>query len=1080
MDQPSDQNLYSFPNPISFGDLADTEFNNNQSGNPGNSNDNKNQNQQSLHNNNQYRQFQPPLDEYVNLFNVDSYGIGNSVSQNQNTNLNDKQQSSIPFNAEFQTNQLLEYPEITNGFLKNKMRNKSSNQQVSLNMPGAFKNNNNDLNNNNSNKDNNDDFNTNSEPNSESKNKNTYDDSNYNNMEVDESPPFTIELELFYDTILDGNNTNLNDGNENGDKNRNYFDGRTQNVDSPGIQVNLPTNYDNESLFIENQYHNNNSKINQESNELYAEQFDNNSIVFSHDGRLQHSSSFLSMNNVYNTQSENNNSSKNFDDGHLRNVSNDSYQNSQLINQVSQFDQSHNTYNQNINNSNNSANYGINELSPLTTTTSLTPSLNSIHSTQPSFFSANQYFPRNSLDQSQSQSNNRTSFDLHSKNRQSMDSQSSANHVNDQRNQRYNSFTNSISNYIPFMSDKNNQRSGTSSGSGPPSPISQPSPTNFLPLQNNLQSKHLIRSIFKVNNQNSNNEQNNNLINKNNNNTINTHNDNDANDTNNANSTIESFNNSGIYKNARTFGDSQNNEDKHQTQSFLQNENFMEGIINENEFLVMSPAKDEVGADSQEPLNAHPKAKRSKRSLFTRFKSPMKAEPIDGSIIKSEPIDEIVKHEDQDSSNFGDVNNQNQNSAFLKNDNESSDQSIIGNGSFQASSVSRTPSATQSLFQTNNNSLQYTTLNHSGNNNYSQPPHTQQFQQPLQSEPDYAALFEKVGKRKNIVNPSTYMKSKPKLKNEADINSGSNSSNNNSTSNTEKSSILNAHVGYDSNADENLNISASSSNASSFNYGSLKQEDPDQATSSNTANNPNSTNNNNNKANNGNNNAGSSIATASKRILGSKLMLKKKNQQYQLQQQQLVQEQLQQQLDNGQAQRSSVESEQKDESTPKFSELQRQSSEEVSIKSSKSNGSEECTSSVATMISKGVEVEVDLKSLDLPANTKIFPSSIINSKSRIRGRKENKQADMVDQSKIYLCNYCSRRFKRQEHLKRHFRSLHTFEKPYDCTICNKKFSRSDNLNQHLKIHKLEEEEAAAKAAAKAGSKDDSPTVVDEE
>ncbi|CAN3377009.1 hypothetical protein DIRU0_E42912 [Diutina rugosa] len=108
---------------------------------------------------------------------------------------------------------------------------------------------------------------------------------------------------------------------------------------------------------------------------------------------------------------------------------------------------------------------------------------------------------------------------------------------------------------------------------------------------------------------------------------------------------------------------------------------------------------------------------------------------------------------------------------------------------------------------------------------------------------------------------------------------------------------------------------------------------------------------------------------------------------------------------------------------------------------------------VATMISKGVEVEVDLKSLDLPPDTQIFPTNVINQKNRTRGRKENKEADLADASKVYLCNYCSRRFKRQEHLKRHFRSLHTFEKPYDCPMCHKKFSRQDNLNQHLKTHK---------------------------
>lgn len=100
-------------------------------------------------------------------------------------------------------------------------------------------------------------------------------------------------------------------------------------------------------------------------------------------------------------------------------------------------------------------------------------------------------------------------------------------------------------------------------------------------------------------------------------------------------------------------------------------------------------------------------------------------------------------------------------------------------------------------------------------------------------------------------------------------------------------------------------------------------------------------------------------------------------------------------------------------------------------------------------------VEVDLKNLDLPVNTEVLPESTL--KSRPRGRRENKQADLVDESKIYICGYCSRRFKRQEHLKRHFRSLHTAERPYDCPICQKKFSRTDNLNQHLKVHKVDSE-----------------------
>ncbi|KAI9291233.1 hypothetical protein K502DRAFT_283807, partial [Neoconidiobolus thromboides FSU 785] len=54
----------------------------------------------------------------------------------------------------------------------------------------------------------------------------------------------------------------------------------------------------------------------------------------------------------------------------------------------------------------------------------------------------------------------------------------------------------------------------------------------------------------------------------------------------------------------------------------------------------------------------------------------------------------------------------------------------------------------------------------------------------------------------------------------------------------------------------------------------------------------------------------------------------------------------------------------------------------------------------------------------------------------------------------HICVYesCKRVFKRPEHLKRHYQSLHTSYKPYACTHCQKRFARSDNLNQHLKIH----------------------------
>ncbi|KAI5962475.1 uncharacterized protein KGF55_003551 [Candida pseudojiufengensis] len=250
-------------------------------------------------------------------------------------------------------------------------------------------------------------------------------------------------------------------------------------------------------------------------------------------------------------------------------------------------------------------------------------------------------------------------------------------------------------------------------------------------------------------------------------------------------------------------------------------------------------------------------------------------------------------------------------------------------------------------------------------------------------EPDYAALFENVGKRKPP--------NRKKVKEETPQQSSFFTKNKKTTTASSQNSIGDSASG--------TNISLSSSNTSGIQKTSTNESG--ESTSSNTL--PSTTT--------------TMISSTTKRILGSKIMPK-----------------------NNKTKKSIVKKEKIIDEVPIIASLD---------------------TPVATMISEGVEVQVDLASLDLPPDTKIFPTSIINSKNRTRGRKENKEADLNDESKIYLCNYCSRRFKRHEHLKRHFRSLHTFEKPYDCSICNKKFSRSDNLNQHLKIHKLEEEEAQA-------------------
>ncbi|ANB12889.1 Com2p [Sugiyamaella lignohabitans] len=67
-------------------------------------------------------------------------------------------------------------------------------------------------------------------------------------------------------------------------------------------------------------------------------------------------------------------------------------------------------------------------------------------------------------------------------------------------------------------------------------------------------------------------------------------------------------------------------------------------------------------------------------------------------------------------------------------------------------------------------------------------------------------------------------------------------------------------------------------------------------------------------------------------------------------------------------------------------------------------------------------------------------------------RRGRKPSNNDDSSKPFLCEDCNRTFRRQEHLKRHYRSLHTGEKPFECEDCGKKFSRSDNLAQHMRIH----------------------------
>jgi hypothetical protein len=85
----------------------------------------------------------------------------------------------------------------------------------------------------------------------------------------------------------------------------------------------------------------------------------------------------------------------------------------------------------------------------------------------------------------------------------------------------------------------------------------------------------------------------------------------------------------------------------------------------------------------------------------------------------------------------------------------------------------------------------------------------------------------------------------------------------------------------------------------------------------------------------------------------------------------------------------------------------------------------------------------------ITSSSEEVPNSAQPQPSNRRGRK---QSLTDDPSKTFACTLCSRRFRRQEHLKRHYRSLHTHEKPFECADCGKKFSRSDNLAQHQRTH----------------------------
>lgn len=53
--------------------------------------------------------------------------------------------------------------------------------------------------------------------------------------------------------------------------------------------------------------------------------------------------------------------------------------------------------------------------------------------------------------------------------------------------------------------------------------------------------------------------------------------------------------------------------------------------------------------------------------------------------------------------------------------------------------------------------------------------------------------------------------------------------------------------------------------------------------------------------------------------------------------------------------------------------------------------------------------------------------------------------------KRHVCITCEKRFKRQDHLKRHM-TIHSEEKPYNCVLCGKGFRREHHVQRHERTH----------------------------
>ena len=73
----------------------------------------------------------------------------------------------------------------------------------------------------------------------------------------------------------------------------------------------------------------------------------------------------------------------------------------------------------------------------------------------------------------------------------------------------------------------------------------------------------------------------------------------------------------------------------------------------------------------------------------------------------------------------------------------------------------------------------------------------------------------------------------------------------------------------------------------------------------------------------------------------------------------------------------------------------------------------------------------------------------------------------VDENNVkwYICNHCSREFKKPSDLVRHIR-IHTQEKPYHCKLCTRAFAVKSTLTTHMKIHNRDKPDRQSSACKK--------------